>query len=133
MFFKLNSIPALLLVLLFLITGMKGFSDLSGYQNMIAKQGFPLAAILAILVVSLKAFGAVNIIFDTYYSHDFARLLILFTGVATFLFHNFLKNPSEMNTALRNLAIIGGLYLLIQAEQHKVKSNYIATLLPMLF
>lgn len=127
--FKLNTIPAILVALTFLVTGFKGFTNLQKYQNMISGKGFPLAGILATLVVSLKAFGGLSIVTDNYYSHDFAKLLALFTFIATIVFHNFFVDKNQLMAGLRNLGIIGGLLLLIQVETGKSKSNIIGKLL----
>ena len=42
-------------------------------------------------------------------------LLILFLIPATLVFHNFLADPNEINSFLKNIGLIGGLLMVIYA------------------
>lgn len=126
------NIPATLIALIFLVSGVKGFTNVSGFKEFLSSLGFPFAGLMAIFALSLKVFGGYSIIADNKYSHDLIRLLIIFTAVAIVTAHNFIAKPGELNDALKNLAIIGGLMLLLKYGNSTNKTNYIKNLIPIL-
>lgn len=121
----LNRLPQILIASLFLFSGVKGFTNLQGFSSMIASKGLPFAGILAVLVLALKVFGGYSIIVDNQYSHDLIKALIVFMIIATALYHNFINQPAEFMTAFRNIAVIGGLMLLLKTESSTSKTNFI--------
>ena len=123
-----------LLVLIFILSGAMKLLDISGTAANIAPvvvvpefladyvrqlegvTGMKVAQILAILAGSLELVGGLLIAFNIA-TRPFALLLVIFTLVATFYFHDFWNmtgaaRGTNMIHALNNLAMIGGLLIL---------------------
>ncbi len=99
------------LALIFLNSGIKHALGFSGFVDMIG-QTLPLAGLLAAGTVLFQLLGAIFLILG-YKVQVGATLLILFLIPASLIFHNFLADPSELSSFLKNLGLIGGLLLLI--------------------
>ena len=106
------------LALIFLNSGIKHALGFSGFAEMIG-QTLPLAGLLAAGTVLFQLAGAVSLILG-YRVKLGATLLILFLIPASLVFHNFLADPSELSSFLKNLGLIGGLLLLIYAGPGKI-------------
>ncbi|MBA43159.1 MAG: hypothetical protein CMF62_04010 [Magnetococcales bacterium] len=103
-----------LLVSLFLISGIQSTYafGIDGFAKQISSKGIPFAMILAILSITLKVLGSVLIIYNKY-TELISYGLIVFTLIATYLFHDPMKNQREFDTFWRNISIVGGLFVLI--------------------
>lgn len=104
----------ILIGLLFVFSGVTILMmGVDGTAGMIGAKGIPAAGILVWLVVALKiiAGGALMV---GYRTRDAALALVVFTAVATLLYH---MNLQDMNL-FKNLAIIGGLMCLISHLEH---------------
>lgn len=110
-------IGRVLLASLFVSTAIKTIlTDFGGFSAMIASKNIPYPALLAILVLGLKLIGGLSIVFDSRFSKMLNFLLIIFMVVATVLFHNAFKDPQQFNNMMKNIAIIGGLFLLLENQ-----------------
>ncbi len=99
------------LALIFLNSGIKHALGFPGFVDMIG-QTLPLAGLLAAGTVFFQLVGAIFLILG-YKVQIGATLLILFLIPASLVFHNFLAEPGELSSFLKNLGLIGGLLLLI--------------------
>ena len=134
-FFTLGRI---LFALLFVAAGVSKLMDLSATAQMTEKivlpamlapytaqletlAGMPLPKILAITAAALELVCGIMIALN-FVARFFAFLLILFVAAATFYFHDFwnqASGPEATNNimhALKNLAIIGALFMIIGAN-----------------
>ena len=66
---------------------------------------------MAVLVLTLKLLGGLSIA-TNYYSNFGTLSLLIFMLVVTPLFHNAFIDPSQFNSMMKNLAVMGGLFLL---------------------
>lgn len=95
----------MLLGLLFLFSGVGiVLGGVSGFAGMIAMKGFPMAVLLAWVVVVWKILAGGALMLG-YRTKDAALALIVFTIIVTPLYH---ANLQDVNL-FKNLAIIGGL------------------------
>jgi putative oxidoreductase len=122
-----------LLAVLFIVSGASKLFDLAGTAQMISEKlvipamvttytsqlegmtGMPMAQMLAIAGGVLELLGGLLIALN-FGARFFAMLLILFVIAATFYFHDFwnqtgIDAKNNMNHALKNLSIIGGLFI----------------------
>lgn len=110
----------MLLGCLFLVSGLQMATTNTTHIFDIAKaldaKHIPMAFILVILAVALKILAGSILVFST--DKKWIRLsafaLIVFTILATALFHNPLSNSAELIYMLQNFAIVGGLLLLME-------------------
>jgi uncharacterized membrane protein YphA (DoxX/SURF4 family) len=114
MIVNIKTLSRALLVSLFLISGIQSTYafGIDGFARQIANKGIPFAMVFAILSITLKVLGSGFIIYDKY-TEPIAYSLIMFTLIATYLFHDPMKNQREFDTFLRNISIVGGLFVLI--------------------
>jgi uncharacterized membrane protein YphA (DoxX/SURF4 family) len=110
----------LLLLIMYFLSGFVKITNLDsiskGLKNKIS---FPiiLCKLSIILVIILEICAPVLIIYSlvyrkyTYYSYIATNLLIVFTIIATILYH-FPTQPNQYYYFMKNLSIIGGLLLL---------------------
>ena len=84
------------------------FNDFVGYIG----QTIPLAPLWAIGTIAFQLLGALSLLLG-YQIRMGSTLLIIFLIPASILFHNFLADPSQLNSFLKNLGLIGGLLMMI--------------------
>ena len=107
-------IGRILIAVIFLVSGAHKLMDVSGTAAQIASVGLPgelavptgLFEIIAGLCLVLGVFTRLT-----------AILLAGFTLLATLYFHNQISDPAQAANAMKNLAIIGGLFLVFAHSQ----------------
>lgn len=128
------TIGRFLFAILFIVSGASKLLDLAGTtQNITDKvvlpvafaaytsqlegmTGMPMAQMLAIVGGSLELLGGLLIAFN-FGARFFAVLLIFFVIAATYYFHDFWnqtgpESKNNMIHALKNLSLIGGLFMI---------------------
>ena len=102
-----------LLASLFIVSAIKsifwGFGD---FSNAVASKNIPFPVFVAVLVLAVKIVGGISVATD-YKSMYGAFSLLVFTILATIMFHNPFADPGQLTNMLKNIAIIGGIVLLI--------------------
>jgi uncharacterized membrane protein YphA (DoxX/SURF4 family) len=124
-----------LFAILFIVSGVFKFSDLGAMTQMVAAKivvpadlttytsqleatvGMPFAQVLVIVSGIFEIVAGLMIALN-FGARFFAVLLILFIGAATFYFHDFWnmaegERATNMFQALKNLSLIGALFLII--------------------
>lgn len=99
------------LALIFINAGINHVTNFSGFVDTIAKM-LPLAPILAVGTIVFQLLGALSLVIG-YKIRIGAVLLILFLIPASFIFHNFIADPAQLNAFLKNIGLIGGLLLIL--------------------
>jgi putative oxidoreductase len=99
------------LALIFLRAGINHLFGFSGFVDVIG-QTLPLAPVLAIGTIVFQLLGSISLILG-YKVNIGATLLILFLIPTSLIFHNFIADPGELTSFLKNLGLIGGLLLII--------------------
>ena len=108
----LNRIARVLLCLVFIqavIGKLTGFAAVAG---MIAAKGLPLAPVLLVAAMVLMAVGSALVI-SGWKDRLGVVLLLVFLVPTTLLFHGDVSDSGQRIQLLKNLAIIGGLLLVI--------------------
>lgn len=100
-----------LLSSLFVITAIKGlFFDFNSFVGAVESKNLPLPVLTAIIALLMKLVGGLLVMFNLYPMYG-ASILIIFTLLATALFHNIFQDVGELTNFLKNLSIVGGLIL----------------------
>ena len=99
-----------LLGLLFLVIGYEKITNFAAAAAAIASAGMPIPTVLAALAIILEFGGAILLIIG-FQARLAAWGLILFTFVATLMFHRDISQPLQVLMVLKNLAIMGGLLM----------------------
>ena len=114
------AIGRIVLVMIFIFSGLGKLFDISGTAAEIASKGLPFPQLLAVAAGIGETIGGLLIAVG-WHMRLAAAGLIVFTVVAGFLFHDFWNLPAgdeqmnQMAHAFKNLSIIGGLIVLAAA------------------
>lgn len=106
----MSLVARVFLGLLFLVIGYEKITNFAGTVAAIASVGVPFPTVLAVLAILLEFGGAILLIVG-FQARLAAWGLILFTAVATLMYHRDFSQPLQMLMALKNVSIIGGLLL----------------------
>ncbi|MGQ4647919.1 DoxX family membrane protein [Lyngbya aestuarii] len=109
----MNYIPLFARIFLAIVFLNSGISKLFGFaetQQMMTERGLPVAGLLLVGNIVFQLVGATSLVVG-YKVRWGAILLILFLIPTTLVFHNFLADPGETNSFLKNLALIGALMM----------------------
>lgn len=102
----------ILLSLIFLGSAATKIADPAGTQAYMAAFGLPMTGVLLVGAIVTEVVGGLALLFGLK-TRLAALVLIGFLGVATLVFHTNLGDQQQLLHFLKNLAIIGGLVLVI--------------------
>lgn len=114
----IQKIGIFLLYLIFLLSLFSKTIDFNGLVKTISGTNIPFPTIAALIAIGMLAIGVLSMVA---YQFGFTMkqnakygidTLILFTVIATYFFHDFRADPSQIYHVQKNLAIIGGLLYL---------------------
>lgn len=108
------TVGRVLLGLLFLAGAFK-FMSVAAVTGYIASVGLPFASVIFWLSTLIEVGAALALVFG-FRTSLAAWTLLVYTGLATVLFHNNLADQMQFTMALKNLAIMGGLLYVIIYE-----------------
>jgi putative oxidoreductase len=111
----LNRIARVLLCLVFVHSLIGKLTGFAGPAGAIAAKGLPLAPVLLVLAMALMAAGSALVI-SGWKARLGAVLLLLFLVPTTLIFHADLGDAGERIQLLKNLAIVGGLLLVVDQD-----------------
>ena len=100
------------LATIFIQTGLSKILNFGGTQQQIANAGLPLAALLTLLTIVFEIVGGTSLILG-YRARFGAVLLLAFLIPATLVFHNFILDSTQTIQFMKNLAIMGGLLMVV--------------------
>lgn len=100
------------LAIIFIQSGVNKILNFAGTQQTIAEVGIPLPIIALLLAIIFEIAGGLMVLLG-YKAKIGAILLILFLIPATIFFHNPFADPSQWTQLWKNLAIMGGLLMVV--------------------
>lgn len=127
---NLKFIGALCLLALFIGSGINKIKNFKTTVDLLSKKsGFNMMSkivskIAITIAIILLLAGSLYILYTIFVKQEqknkscynfIVIALVLFTILATILFHNFIVDPSQKIHFMKNLAIVGGLILLIES------------------
>ena len=98
----------ILIASLFVISGLLSIYGFDNFSGMIKSKNVPLPILIAVIGIAMKLLGGLSVMFDVWPRYG-VNVLIVFTILATIMFHNVFIDSSQINAMLKNMAIIGGL------------------------
>jgi putative oxidoreductase len=111
----LNRIARVLLCLVFLHSLFGKLTGFDGPAGAIAARGLPLAPVLLVMAMALMAVGSALVI-SGWKARLGAVLLLVFLVPTSVIFHGDVADAAERIQLLKNLAIVGGLLLVVDQE-----------------
>ena len=100
------------LCIIFINSGIGKIFGFAGTAGMMANKGLPIAEVLLAFTIAFQLLGGFSLLLG-YKIKIGSLLLILFLIPATLVFHNPIADPSELNSFLKNIGLIGGLLMFI--------------------
>ena len=98
----------ILIAILFLVAGWGKLTGFAGTVGFVASGGFPMPEVFAVLAIIFELGGGLMLLLG-FHSRIAAKALIVFTVIATAVYHNVFVDATQQVMLLKNLAIIGGL------------------------
>jgi len=106
-------VARILLSLLFLFSAFGKLMNFSGTQQFMESVGFPAAAFFLVMSIIIEIGGSLSLLLG-YKAKYGAYTLIIYTLIASIIFHSDFSNQINALAFLRNLGIIGGfLYVIV--------------------
>lgn len=110
-----------LLSVIFILSGLSKIMDWTGTQQYMAAKGMPFIPILLAAAVIVEIAGGLSVLLG-WQARWAALLLFLYLIPTSLIFHNFwalsgMERQTEMVNFLKNLAIMGGLLLVVAYDR----------------
>jgi putative oxidoreductase len=97
---------------IFLMSGLGKIANFSGTQQYMAAYGMPMTSLFLIGAIILEVGGGLSILLG-YKAKWGALALIIFIIPATLIFHTNFSDQTQMIMFMKNIAILGGLVLIV--------------------
>jgi len=107
-----NLIGRILLVLIFLNSGIGKIGNLEGTAQYMAKFGMPFTSFFLFGAIVLELVGSITIILG-YFTRFGALLLIIFLIPTTLIFHTNFTDRVQMIMFMKNVSMLGGCFFLL--------------------
>ena len=107
-----------LVILIFVVSLGEKLSDFSSLQATTIKKNMPFPKLAPYMAIGLLLVGVITWVGNKWQKVSNKRVargmecLIIFTAMSTFYFHNVLIDGSQKYHFLKNLGLIGGLWLI---------------------
>jgi len=118
-------ISKILILTLFIFSGFSKILHFKSTYKSVKDKSIPYPILSTFIAITLELLGSFFVFFSSnsynvlyflgpIYGIIGSIMLIIFTGFATFFYHNIFKDFNEKYNFLKNIAIIGGLLLLMK-------------------
>ncbi len=102
----------ILLVLMFLVSGIGKIFHFEGTTQYMAKVGMPMTTFFGLGAIFLELVGSITVILG-YFTRFGAVLLLFFLVPTTLIFHGNIVDPMQKIQFLKNVGMFGGLLVLL--------------------
>jgi len=102
----------ILLVLIFLKSGIGKIDNFEGTAQYMASYGMPYANFFLVGAIFFELVGSITVILG-YFARFGALLLLIFLIPTTLIFHNIFADPKMMIHFMKNVSMFGGLLILL--------------------
>jgi len=107
-------IGRILLVLIFLQSGIGKVGNFAGTAKYMASHGMPLPTLFLIGAIFFELVGSITVI-TGYFTRFGALLLIIFLIPTTLIFHTHFTDPMQKIHFMKNMSMFGGCLILLTA------------------
>ena len=114
----------ILLVLIFLNSGIGKVGNFEGTAQYMAKAGMPLVPFFLVGAICLELVGSLTVILG-YFARLGALLLIIFLIPTTLIFHTHFVDPMQKIHFMKNVSMFGGLLVLLVAGAGRFSLDFL--------
>jgi putative oxidoreductase len=114
-----RKIAIIFVLLTFMFSLFNKLSDVKGLYNKISNKKMPFPLIATAFAIISQALGIIILLLNAFEFLDDKRiiifgktLLIVFTLLATYYYHNIFTMKNQNISFLKNMGLIGGIYLI---------------------
>jgi len=105
-------IGRILLVLIFVNSGIGKIGNFDGTAQYMAKFGMPMTSFFLVGAIFLELVGSITVILG-YFTRFGALLLIVFMIPTTLIFHTHFGDQVQMIMFMKNVSMLGGILILL--------------------
>ena len=117
-------IGRILLVLIFLKSGIGKIENFQGTAQYMAKFGMPYTHFFLVGAIFFELVGSITVILG-YFARFGTVLLLIFLIPTTLIFHNIFKDPQMMIQFMKNVSMFGGLLVLLSFGPGRFSFDYL--------
>jgi len=117
-------IGRILLVLIFLKSGVGKIENFQGTAQYMASYGMPYANFFLVGAIFFELVGSITVILG-YFARFGALLLLIFLIPTTLIFHNIFVDPKMMIQFMKNVSMFGGLLVLLSFGPGRFSLDYL--------
>ena len=117
-------IGRILLVLIFLNSGMGKIGNFGGTAQYMAKFGMPYTSFFLAGAIFFELVGSITVILG-YFARFGAFLLIIFLIPTTLIFHTHFADPMQKINFMKNVSMFGGCLILFCAGAGRLSVDYL--------
>ncbi|MGZ3569214.1 MAG: DoxX family protein [Thermodesulfobacteriota bacterium] len=114
----------ILLVLIFLKSGVGKIENFQGTAQYMASYGMPYTNFFLVGAIFFELFGSITVILG-YFARFAAALLLVFLIPTTLIFHNIFVDPKMMIHFMKNVGMFGGLLVLLSYGPGRISLDYL--------
>ena len=111
---------------IFLMSGLGKIANFAGTQQYMAQYGMPLAFLFLVGAIAVELLGGLSVL-TGYKTRWGAFVLFLFLIPTTMIFHTKFSDQTQVIMFMKNLAIMGGLLLLVSHGAGKISLDTFKT------
>jgi len=117
-------IGRILLVLIFLNSGIGKIGNFEGTAKYMASQGMPYANYFLVGAIFFELVGSLTVILG-YFTRFGALLLLIFLIPTTLIFHTNFVDPMQKIHFMKNVSMFGGCFILLAAGAGRFSLDYL--------
>ncbi len=117
-------IGRILLVVIFLKSGLGKIENFQGTAQMMAGHGMPYAPFFLVGAIFFELVGSITVILGLFARYG-ALLLLIFLIPTTLIFHNIFADPKMMIQFMKNVSMFGGLLILLAFGPGRLSFDYL--------
>ncbi len=117
-------IGRILLVLIFLKSGIGKIENFQGTAQYMASHGMPSTNFFLVGAIFFELVGSITIILG-YFARFGTVLLLIFLIPTTLIFHNIFVDPKMMIQFMKNVSMFGGLLILLSYGPGRISLDYL--------
>jgi putative oxidoreductase len=120
----ISLIGRILLVLIFLESGIGKIGNFEGTAQYMAKFGMPYTNFFLVGAIFFELVGSITVILG-YFTRFGALLLIIFLIPTTLIFHTHFDDPMQKIHFMKNVSMFGGCLILLAAGAGRFSLDYL--------
>lgn len=117
-------IGRILLVLIFLNSGIGKIENFGGTEQYMVKYGMPMTSLFLFGAIVFELVGSITVVLG-YWARFGALVLIIFLIPTTIIFHTNFADPNQVIHFMKNVSMLGGCFILLGMGPGRFSLDYL--------